>query len=241
MRVDVEPVPVRRRRPALGDVDERRVAAIDVGHRDVGDHPQPAAVGCREQIEQRRFAAQLRRHSPRIDGVIAVSRRRRTDRCQVNHRDAELAQVRQRLDHAAQITAAGAIALPAGVRRPGAGAGAAAEAVDQHGVDHRVAPPRRSVRAQATWGDAEALPTRTDDLAAGQHEAVVDPAAGAGQRGLEQQVLVFFADPVHPHCARPVAFIPAELQPIAGAAAQPGANDQPPVVVNKGVRTSRHV
>ncbi len=214
--------------------------AVDVGHRHVGAQPQPGVVDRRHQPRERRVAAQRRIDRVERGGVVAVRRRRRHHRRQVQHRHAEVGEVRQRGDHAGEVAAGAVVAVPAGRGRPPVVA--AAEAIDEHGVHHRVAPPPRRRRRQLRDRGLEPAPVGpADQRAVVGHEAVAQPPPGAGHRRLEPLVGRGRVGRAHRDRRRAAAVVAAQPEAAAGAVAERRPHDDRAVAAAIEPRRRRRV
>ena len=93
VRIEVEPVAIRRLQPGLEDVLEREEAATGVVEHAVEDDPDPARVGRVEQLPERGVAAEQRIDRQVVRRVVAVVRGGREDRVQVEPADPEVGEI----------------------------------------------------------------------------------------------------------------------------------------------------
>ena len=105
LRVEMEPVAVRRRGTVLEDVVERPEAPPRVVEDAIEDDPHAPLVGDVEQLAKGTVPAQQRIDMEVVVRVVAMVRRRLEDRREIDRRDTELVEVVEVLDHAQQVAA----------------------------------------------------------------------------------------------------------------------------------------
>ena len=109
VRVEVEPLPVRRGEPVLDDVMERPEAAAAVVEHAVEDDPHPPAVSLGEELAEGLVPAEERVDRAVVVGVVAMVGGRGEDRREVEGGDAKLGEVRQSLGDTEQVAALEAV------------------------------------------------------------------------------------------------------------------------------------